>query len=117
MLTSYPESLCSARSTSTTPGRDGQALRNPRTGERYDEKRPELFAVRIEVRSKHGDSTSATFFPTGRADGAALLHELGGASVYPKELWRRGLWGVSEALCKKERKICLGAHVGCAHRL
>ena len=58
------------------------------------------------------------FSRRARADGAALLHELGGASVYPEGgSGEGGLWGVSEALCKKERKICLGAHVGCAHRL
>ena len=101
--------------------RDGMAklYETPRTGERYDEKRPE--ALRGEDRSEkqaRGFPPRPRFSRRARADGAALLHELGGASVYPEGgSGEGGLWGVSEALCKKERKICLGAHVGCAHRL
>jgi len=72
----------------------------PRAGERHDEKGPD--ALRGEGRSEE----QARRFPPGsrfsrraRADGAALLHELGGASVHPEGgPGEGGLRGVSEAL-------------------
>ena len=83
----------------------------PRAGEHHDEKGPE--ALRGEGRSEK----QARRFPLGSrfsrracANRAALLHELGGASVHPEGgPGEGGLRGVSEALCKKERKICLRA--------
>jgi len=72
MLTSYPRALFS--SLDKVRLRDGMAklYETPRTGERYDEKRPE--ALRGEDRSEKQarDSHLATVFPTGRADGASV---------------------------------------------
>ena len=56
----------------------------PGAGERHDEKGQE--ALRSEDRSEkqaRGFPPGSRFSRRARAHGAALLHELGGASVYP----------------------------------
>ena len=73
----------------------------PRAGEHHDERGPD--ALRGEDRSEkqaRGFSPRSRFSRWARADGTALLHELGGASVHPEGgPGEGGLRGVSDALC------------------